>query len=173
LDSLSSGVLTDVGYGLCIVTFAALFDTVIRAVETVPDARHIVSLADLRGQGEAARADAMALGHPLLEAPAWGFAPDLGFALGAIYALGGSRLGGVVIGSALRRAGRPIGAPGYRFFAMPSSTAAYEWRRLKTALDERLTDEGDLRRAGLGAGAVFDLTADLFGRVSDGSPHDR
>ena len=56
-------------------------------------------------------------------------------AAGALYVLEGARLGGRLIADRLRRAGHPLGSPGYRFFGDLRDDVAERWRRFRSLVD--------------------------------------
>ncbi len=56
-------------------------------------------------------------------------------AAGALYVLEGARLGGRLIADRLRKAGHPLGSPGYRFFGDLRDDVAIRWRQFRSLVD--------------------------------------
>jgi heme oxygenase len=76
-------------------------------------------------------------------------------AAGVLYVLEGSRLGGALIADRLARAGRPLGMPGYRFFAPPPPGLGERWRRFRALLDAQDWSQAALDAASEAARATF------------------
>jgi heme oxygenase len=164
LAKLATGAVSDADYARIMVAFAALFEAIVFRIQALPCGPKFLALTDLARRAQQARTDVQSLDIADRSAPLRiPFIRGAGSALGAIYALEGARLGGTVIGSRLRRAGRPVGTAGYSFFELTDAPVAEDWRAFKIHLDRLLARGDEFDEAVLGARGVFDLTASLFG----------
>ena len=164
LAGLARGDLTDADYARAMGAFAALFNVIVDRIGAKVGGSRLLALSDFEARAARARADARTLGGAeRADRVGAGFIQGDASALGALYVLEGSRLGGVVIASALRAAGRDIGGPGYTFFDPQGLSPAATWRAFAAQLDKRLTNPWDLDVAVMAACGGFDMVETLFG----------
>lgn len=163
LAELATGSITDADYARAIAGFAQLFRAIIGRISEIPGGPPLLALTDAGARTARAEADAVALGRldsgPRLSVI---FVHDHASALGALYTLEGSRMGGALIGARLHAMGRQIGSPGHTFFDLRGVPVAEHWRAFKTRLDQRITTAAELNHAVLAARGAFGLTATLL-----------
>lgn len=120
-----------------------------------------------------ARRDMAVLALPLRRDIAIDLAlPDEAAALGSMYVLEGSTLGGVVIARRLRRQHGIEAHNGGAYFAGWGAATASNWRRFGQVLETRIgTDAAARQRAALAAAETFSALTHILRRALDAAVH--